>query len=113
MKNEIFRGPAENDLSGDALKDLRTAKHISHVSSPEQLIMQLDKLQKTSYTGPVIIDDECIPQSNGALREFLIHIIAWQESMGHPFTFYARAVKKFINLQDLRCMMNDCGLVPL
>lgn len=87
--------------------------HIHHISTPEQMVSQLDILYKSGYSGSIIIEENALPKSAQAYRELIIHMIAWQESMGHPFTFYMHAdgaLAELPELPELHKLMDECEM---
>ncbi len=63
----------------------------SRTKSPEQMISELDALNKTGWKGSVFIVDDNFIGNKKNVRQLLPVVTAWQKENDYPFNFYTEA----------------------
>ncbi len=70
------------------------------VKSCDQLIAELDALQRTGYRGTLFLVDDNFIGNRSSVRELLPRLARWQRRHGNPFEFYTEASVD-LSLDDL------------
>ena len=86
---------------------------VPRTKTTPQMLAELDALYGLGFRGHVDFSDDNLIGNKKALRSFLPHLKAWQETHGFPFTFSTEAS---INLADddaLLDIMRDCNFFTI
>lgn len=83
---------------------------IPRLKSKEQIIMELDAINRTGWKGSIFfVDDNFIGNRNMLKQEILPALIKWMKEKSHPFTFFTEASINLSDDDELVNMMAEAG----
>lgn len=77
----------------------------------EQILKELDAIYALGYRGHVNFVDDNLIGNKKAVKQFLPHLIKWQEDHGWPFDFSTEASLNLADDDELMALMSKAGFI--
>ena len=86
---------------------------VPRTKTTPQILSELERLYELGYRGNVDFVDDNLIGNKKSLKQFLPHLIAWQETHGFPFEFSTEASVNLADDDQLLGMMRDANFFTI